>query len=205
MSDWLERNRGFVVVTLFNLALFGGLFFWLQRPASAPIEIIAPEPSPSPAPTATLTPSPLRIYVSGAVMQPDVYLLAPGSIVRDAIEAAGGASEDADLVGINLAQELQDQQQVYVPHSGEAQAPPPVTGGAATPSPGGKTPGGTININTATVEELDKLPGIGPVLAQGIIDYREANGPFKSTEEITLVSGIGDATYAKIKELISVE
>lgn len=204
MTDWLERNRGFVLVTLINLALVGGLFFWLQRPVSTPIEIARPEPTASPAVTATFTPSPLRVYVTGAVLHPDVYSLAPGSIVKEAIEAAGGTTDEADLDRINLAQELRDQQQLYVPCIGESNAPPPVTGGEPAASSGSGAPGGKISINTATPEELDSLPGIGPAIAQRIIDYREANGSFQSIEEITLVSGIGDATYEKIKDRITV-
>ncbi len=204
MGDWFERNRGYVVVMLVNLALIGGLFFWLKRPASTPVEIIPPDPTPSPVPTSTATALPLRIYVTGAVLQPDVYRLAPGSIVKDAIEAAGGVTGDADLVRINLAQELHDQQQVYVPRVGEADAPPPVTGGTPTLSSGEVAPGGKVNINTATLEELDTLPGIGSELAERIIEFREANGPFKSIEDITLVSGIGQVTFEKMKDRISV-
>jgi competence protein ComEA len=204
MGDWLERNRGSVLVLLVNLALIGGLFFWLRRPVSSPIEILPPDPTPSPAPTATSTPSPVRVYVTGAVLHPDVYRLATGSIVKDAIEAAGGVTEDADLMRVNLAQELQDQQQIYVPRVGEEEAPPPVTGGASAPSSRGAVLGGKVNINTATAEELDTLPGIGPAFAQRIIEYREANGPFESIEGIINVSGIGDATFEKIKDRITV-
>ena len=204
MADWLERNRGFILVTLINLALVGGLFFWLRRPVPTSLEIISPEPTPSPVITPTFTPAPLRVYVTGAVLHPDVYRLAPGSIVKEAIAAAGGATDDADLNRINLAQELRDQQQVYVPRTGESDAPPPVIGGEPSPPSGGSAPAGKVNINTATAEELDTLPGIGPAIAQRIIDYRTVNGPFKSIEEITLVSGIGDATYEKFKDRIAV-
>jgi competence protein ComEA len=204
MGEWFERNRGYVVLMLVNLALLGGLFFWLRRPVSTPVEIIPPEPTPSPAPTSTATAMPLRVYITGAVLHPDVYRLAPGCIVKDAIDAAGGVTGDADLVRINLAQELHDQQQVYVPRIGEADAPPPVTGGTSAPSSSEGVPGGKVNINTATLEELDTLPGIGPALAEGIMEFREANGPFKSIEEITLVSGIGQVTFEKMKDRISV-
>jgi competence protein ComEA len=204
MGDWLERNRGTVLVLLVNLALVGGLFFWMKRPVSSPVEILPPDPTPAPTSTATPSPSPLRVYVSGAVTRPDVYFLAPGSIVKDAIQAAGGVVGDADLIRINLAQELQDQQQIYVPCVGEAEAPPPVTGGEPTPSSRAGGSGGEVNINTANIEELDSLPGIGPAFAQRIIEYREANGPFKSIEDITLVSGIGNATFEKIKDRITI-
>jgi competence protein ComEA len=184
MRDWIERNRGFVLVTLVNLALVGGLFFWLQRPAPSPVEIIPPEPTP--------------------VLRPDVYRLPPGSIVKDAIQAAGGATDDADLDSINLAQELHDQERLYVPSIGESDAPPPVTGAEPTPPSGEGTPSDKIDINTATAGELETLPGIGPVLAESIIQHRDANGPFMSIEDITLVSGIGDKTYDKLKDRITV-
>lgn len=205
MGDWLERNRGIILVLLVNLALMGGLFFWLRRPVPSPVEIIPPEPTPVPAATPMPSPAPLRVYVSGAVVNPDVYLLAPGSIVKDAILAAGGVAGDADLIRINLAQELRDQQQVYVPCVGEAEAPPPVTGGEPALSSRAADLSGKVNINTANIEELDTLPGIGPAIAQRIVEYREANGLFRSIQDITLVSGIGDATFEKIKDRISVE
>ena len=204
MGDWFERNRGFVLVMLTNLALVGGLFFWLRRPVSSPVEIVQPDLTPSPVPTATCTPSPLRIYVTGAVLHPDVYQLMPGSIVKDAIEAAGGAAVDADLIRINLAQELHDQQQIYVPCIDEVDALPLVTGGEPYSSAAGVASDGKININSASAEELDILPGIGPAFAQNIVDFRQANGPFNTIEEITLVSGIGDATFEKIKDRITV-
>ncbi|HET91069.1 MAG TPA: ComEA family DNA-binding protein, partial [Chloroflexi bacterium] len=115
----------------------------------------------------TATPPPLRVHVSGAVNQPAVYHLAPGCIVQDAIQAAGGPAPDADMSRINLAVELGDQQQVYVPRQGETNAPPPVSGGEA----GGKA-GGVVNLNTATAAELETLPRIGPATAQKIVEYR---------------------------------
>lgn len=202
--EWLERNRGYVLLTLIFLALLGGLLLWQRRPTPAPVEILPPEPTPSPVSTPTATPAPLRVYVTGAVLRPDVYRLPPGSIVKDAIEAAGGPTHDADLVSINLAQELADQQRLYVPRVGETDAPPPVTGGEPTPPSRGGALDLKVNINTASLEELDTLPGIGPVIGQSIIDYRESNGPFNSIEDIVLVSGIGDATFNKIKEDITV-
>jgi competence protein ComEA len=210
MAEWLERNRGHVIVLLINLAVTGGLFFWLQRPVAAPLEITPPQATPA----SVITPSAqpllggaqppfgtaalLRVYVTGAVAHPDVYRLPPGSIVKDAIQAAGGASGEADLSRVNLAQELRDQQQVVVPHAGETAVPPP----AGSEPPG--VPGAKVNINTAAADELDTLPGIGAEMARRIIDYRAANGPFKSVEDIQRVTGIGDATYQKLKDRITV-
>ncbi len=210
MVEWLERNRGHVIVLLINLAVTGALFFWLQRPAAAPLEITPPQPSPAPAitpsaqlPIETATAALLRIYVTGAVAHPDVYRLPPGSIVKDAIQAAGGASDGADLNRVNLAQELRDQQQVVVPRVGEPDVAPPTS--SAPPGRSGEVPlTGKVNINTATAGELDTLPGVGAVTAQSILDYRAAHGPFKSIEDIQQVKNIGDATYQKLKDRITV-
>ncbi len=203
MAEWLERNRGHVIVLLINLAVTGGLFFWQQRPVATPLEITPPQPTPAPTAAMAPTAAALRIYVTGAVAHPDVYRLPSGSIVKDAIQAAGGASDEADLGRVNLAQELRDQQQVVVPRAGEADVPPPA--GSAPSSRSGEVPlAGKVNINTATAEELETLPGVGAVTAQNIIDYRAAHGPFKSIEGIQQVTGIGAATYQKLKDLITV-
>ena len=164
---------------------------------TAPIVVVPP---PTVAPTVPPTLTPIRVYISGAVATPGVYTLPPHSLVNDALKAAGGATAEADLEKINLAQEVRDQQQIHVPRKGEA------TPGQATPGPGGATPGAhKININTATLAELDTLPKIGPVTAQNIIDYRTRSGPFKKVEDLKNVSGIGDMTFEALKDLITVE
>jgi competence protein ComEA len=165
---------------------------------TAPIVVVPP---PTVAPTAPPTSAPMRVYVSGAVNSPGVYTLPPHSLVDDAIKAAGGAAADADLEKINLAQEVRDQQQINVLRKGEAAPQPPAPG-----SGGATTPGVTkVNINTATLAELDTLPKIGPATAQHILDYRAKNGPFKQIEDLKNVSGIGDATFEAIKDWITVE
>jgi len=166
---------------------------------SEPIAISTPVSTPTP--SASPTPAPLRVHVSGAVRQPDqVYSLPPGSIVQDAIEAAGGPTGEADLERINLALELADQQHVHVPEKGEENAPPAVSGGEA-----GGSESEVVNINTASQAELETLPGIGPVMAGKIIAYREANGPFARIEDIEDVPGIGPATFDGLRDLIRVE
>ena len=197
MTDWIERNRGYILVVLINLAVVGALHFWLQRPAREPLEILPP-PAPSPALAPTVTPPSLRVHVTGAVLHPDVYRLPAASIVEDALQAAGGAATDADLTRINLAQELRDQQQVYVPRIGERDVPP------ATDSDRQAAPTAGININTATAAELDALPGIGPLLSQRIVDWREAHGPFATIADIKQVPGIGDVIFERIKDRITV-
>ena len=161
---------------------------------TAPIVVVPP---PTLAPTLPPTAAPVRVYVSGAVATPGVYTLPPRSLVDDALKAAGGATAEADLDHINLALEVRDQQQIHVPRKGEPAQPAPDVPG----SPAVKR----VNINTATLAELDTLPKIGLVTAQRIIDYRTKNGPFKKIEDLKNVSGIGDATFDALKDFITVE
>jgi competence protein ComEA len=211
-GTWLDRNRHLIFGLLLLMTLVGaGLFYWWQ-PAQSSVEIVTAPASPTPttpvAPTAT--PAPVRVYVTGAVVKSDVYFLPAGSIIKDAIMAAGGFTSEADPERINQALELQDQQQIHVPRLGEQDAPPPVQDAPASQSgkPGpdaAPVSGALINLNLASLEELDSLPGIGPAIAGRIIDYRQNNGNFKSVEALTEVSGIGQATLAKIKPLVTVE
>ncbi len=196
MDHWLERYRGLLFGVLIAAILVGVLL--VQRHWSRPEPIILSTAVPSPSPEASATPAPLRVYVSGAVQRPDVYELPPGSIVKDALLVAGGASEEADLDRINLAATLADGQQIYVPHQGEQDLP--------VQPPAAESTGGTrININTASAEALETLPGIGPTLAQRIVAYRQANGPFAAVQDIMAVSGIGPAVFAQIGDLITTE
>ena len=210
MNNWLEQYRGYILIVLICLTLIGGTFILVQRPTPEPIAIataIIPTPTLHPTPTLTPTPAPLRVYVSGAVHTPDVYLLPPGSIVKDALQAAGGPAADADLDRTNLALALYDQQQVYIPRIDEITPAASLPGSAPPPAPSSDSSAtgssGVINLNTATVEQLDSLPGIGPAIAQRIVDYRQANGPFTAPEEIMNVRGIGQATFEKLKEQIT--
>lgn len=196
MEQWLERYRGILFFILVAVALVGIILFQALR--REPQNAIVLSSSPSPSPEATPTPHPIRVYISGAVQKPDVYPLAAGSIVKDAMLAAGGPSDDADLDRINLAAPLADGQHIYVPHIGETELPvaPPANSPAAS---------GKININTAGLTELETLPGIGPTMAQRIYDYRQAHGPFAKIEDLMEVSGIGQATFDKIRDLITAE
>ena len=141
------------------------------------------------------TPKDVTVYVAGAVKKSDVYKLPVGSIVKDAIEKAGGATKDADLVAINLAQKVQDSEEIVVPTK-ESNATPSSTSSSKN--------NGKININTASLTELETLPGIGEVKGNTIIQYRKTHGAFKSTHDITNVSGIGEKTFEKIEALITV-
>lgn len=180
----------------------------------APIEIVPPAPTATAAPAPTLAPTatggPLHVYVSGAVARPAVYELPPGSILDDAVRAAGGFAAGADTAAVNLAQPALDGMQVHVPSLDEALPTPPVVSlppdaAATVPSRmGGVTIGGLININTAAQTDLEMLPGIGPSTAANIIAHREANGPFATIEAIMDVPGIGEGKFEAIRDLITV-
>lgn len=193
----LQRFRVPIIVVLTAIVGFG--VYSVLRPAQAQPTIavtLRPTTPATPAPTERTT---IQVYVSGAVERPDVYSLPINSIVKDALSAAGGPADDADLDRVNLAAPLGDGMQVHFPRQGEAAAVP--AGGAlSNPIPAS----GPIDINTATLEQLDTLPGIGPSIAQRIVDYRQANGPFQSIEQIKDVKGIGDALFEKIKDSITI-
>jgi len=198
MKSGLDRYKGTVVAVLGALIALAVAALWFGRPRPGPIIVSTPVPTHTPLPPGT--PAPLRIYVTGAVQRPDVYLLAPESIVKDALAAAGGATEEADLERVNLAVQLCDQQQVHIPRQGEEASSATVPGDERTML----LPGSKINLNTASVAELDVLPGVGPAIAQRIVDYREANGAFTAIEDVMNVKGIGPATYAKFEDMITV-
>ena len=136
------------------------------------------------------------VHVDGAVVSPGVYELLAGSRAGDAVAAAGGLAEGADTTAINLAAVLADGEKVYVPLEGEA-----VTSSQEGSLEAGAAP---VNLNTATAEELDGLPGIGEATAQAIIEDREANGPFLSPEDLMRVSGIGEKKFERLEGLVCV-
>ncbi|WP_410050691.1 helix-hairpin-helix domain-containing protein [Actinomyces sp. MRS3W] len=169
--------------------------------AAAPI----PDPTASAGPEAEET-GELVIHVAGAVTTPGVVTLPAGSRVVDAIDAAGGALPDADTDQLNLARVLQDGEQVRVPHQGEDastwEEQTGVSGDGSRDTGAGA--GGRININTASATELETLPGIGPALAQRIVDYREEHGPFAAVDDLTEVSGIGAAKLEALRDEVTV-
>ena len=172
----------------------------------APITIVPPEPTPTALPT--ITPSPIQVFVSGEVRVPDVYALVPGSRIKQLVEAAGGFTDNAHTAVINLAQPLTDGVHVHIPAEGEVAITPQSV--LSDPAPLGSsaeidlgTGGGLVNINTAELAELDTLPGIGPVRAQEILNYRTVNGPFPDIVAIMEVPGIGQGTFDNIKDLIT--
>jgi competence protein ComEA len=171
-----------------GFVLAGVLVYVSRAPAGEPIVLQA-------APTK----APLAVHVIGAVPRPGLYEFAEGARVQDAIDAAGGLLASASADSLNLAALLEDGQQLDIPY-GAGSAP------AATEAPVATEPPaiGLVNINTASLAELDTLPGIGPTTAQKIIDWRTQNGNFSTIEDIMKVSGIGPATFENIKDLITV-
>jgi competence protein ComEA len=135
------------------------------------------------------------VHVAGAVRSPGVYRMRPSARVDDAVARAGGPTARADLSQVNLAAEVEDGRQVLVPRRVRAGAP------AAT---GETVPGVPLNLNTATLEQLDELDGIGPATAQSILDYRDENGGFGSVEELGEVPGIGEVRLASLREQVRV-
>jgi competence protein ComEA len=206
------RSALYVLIgVMAGFALAGLLVFVSRAPAGQPIVL---QPAP--------TKAPIAVHVVGAVPRPGLYQFSEGARVQDAIDAAGGLLTSANADAVNLAALLTDGQQLNIPYKSGQE--PTEEDNTSLVLPGSSDDDGDdegddesssndqsssssgqfININTATLAELDSLPGIGPALAQRIIDYREENGAFTTIEEIMDVSGIGPATFERIKDLITV-
>ncbi|ROT27140.1 ComEA family DNA-binding protein [Micromonospora sp. HM5-17] len=179
---------------------------WLSRPRAEPL----PEPPaggsavvPASVPPSAGTGSPeVVVAVAGRVRRPGLVRLPAGARVADALAAAGGAQPGVDVALLNLARKVTDGELILVgvtPPPGAA--PPGVAAGGGTVAPG---TGGKVNLNTATVAQLDALPGVGPVLAQRIVEHRERIGGFRSVSDLRQVNGIGDARYEELKDLVTV-
>lgn len=169
-----------------------------------PAEGEPPEPVAQDAPDTAAAPATLLVHVVGQVREPGVVRLPPGARVVDAIEAAGGATRKSDLAALNLAAPVVDGEQVRVPRPGESQAAAPAATTADGGEPGSPGASGTIDLNAADAAVLDTLPGVGPVIAERIVSHREQHGPFASVEALQDVSGIGPATFARLREQVHV-
>jgi competence protein ComEA len=195
-----RRQALFGAVALLLALTLGGR--WLMRPDTS-AEALAVEPVVPAATSATTTaepPSEVVVDVVGAVATPGLYRLGDGSRVADAIALAGGATRKANLSAVNLAAPLVDGTQIVVPRAGEQASAPSAAGVAGTGSPGAAA--GPIHLNSASLEELETIPGVGPVTAQRIVDFREQNGPFRSVDELDAVSGIGPKRMEQMRELV---
>lgn len=170
----------------------GVLILVVSRPRGESIRLLPPP-----------TPAPVIVHVAGAVREPGVHNLPYGSRVKDAIEKSGGLTDEANPDLVNLAMPIEDGMQIWVPALEVEQGNEAIAGN----TPGIHVPDqnlALININTASQDELETLSGIGPVIANAIIQFRLENGPFKTIEDIQSVSGIGPVTFDKIKSRITV-
>lgn len=211
---WRTPWRAVVVVLLGGVLLLVW-FFWQARagqmvtePVSQPpaaTEVSGPEGErPGTTTPGTTTPTAqLLVHVSGAVPKPGVVSLPQGSRVFQAIEAAGGPAPGARLDQLNLAATVTDGAKIHVPVAGEA-PPAGVQDGSTGPTPA-DGPGNGINLNSASAEELGTLPGVGPVMAQRIVDWRKEHGPFSSVDELDAVSGVGPKLMEQLRDLVTVQ
>lgn len=149
-------------------------------------------------------PQQLVVHVVGMVKRPGVVLLRPGARVRDAVGKAGGALPGADLAAVNLARVVVDGEQVRLPRPGEAASAPDAPSGGPDGAGAPGSAGGLVNLNTASESALEELPGVGPVLAQRIIDWRTEHGRFTSVDELAEVSGIGEKIFAQLQGKVTV-
>lgn len=203
-TAWALTGRS-VVVGLAVVAVLAAALV-VRALGSSPGEVV-PLPvasSPAPAPSGATIPDAgppepvsagIVVHVVGRVVRPGVVTLEPGSRVGDAVEAAGGLRRDADVTHVNLARQVTDGEQIHVPRHGE-DVPRATDGSTATP--------GKVDLNTADVAALDGLPGIGPVLAQRIIDHRDQHGPFPDVTALSDVAGIGPALERRLADLVTV-
>lgn len=173
------------------LGAAGFVYLRTDQPPPPPIQELSAAQSSDSEPEELLI-----VHVAGAVASPGVFELHKGSRVKDAIQAAGGSIDGADLDSINLAAPISDGEKVFVPKAGEA-APADQTS-AGAPS------GGKINLNSANQGQLEELPGVGPVLAQRILEYRQKKGRFSSVRQLMEVEGIGNKKYDSLKDLVTV-
>ena len=193
------KNVLFVLLGVMAGFVLAGVLVFVSRAPKGVSIILQPAP----------TKAPLAVHIIGAVPRPGLYEFPEGARVQDAIDAAGGILTEANVDALNLAAPLEDGQQLEIPYQAGGE-PTNNTSTFELPSSATETPTtdtsnteDLININTASLEELDALPGIGPTTAQKIIDYREENGPFSTIEDIMNVSGIGPSTFEDIQNLIT--
>ncbi|MFB9891954.1 ComEA family DNA-binding protein [Planobispora takensis] len=194
-----------LVLVALAATIVGGIYAWWSRPQPEPLAPPPPISGPSPAgaaDTARPRPSPgseVTVHVTGKVREPGVVSLPQGSRVTDAVRAAGGVRKGAALGPLNLARRLIDGEQIVVGSPAHAApAVPSATGPSAV------DPAAVLDLNAATPEQLEQLPGVGEVLARRIAEYRDSHGGFQRVEQLRDVSGIGDRKYADIKDKVRV-
>ena len=194
MPEYLLQRRRLLLAAAGSLALILLLGRFVLGAGTTTTAAPLPPP-PAMAGVTGLPSSRVVVDVVGAVRRPGLYRLAHGSRIADAVTRAGGATSRADLAQVNLAAPLADGEQVVVP-----KRLPGGAAGASATSPGAS--GGPVQLSTATLEQLDSLPGVGPVTAQKILDYRQKHGAFQSVDELDAVPGIGPKRLEQLHELV---
>ena len=191
--EWLERNRSNLAALLVVLVTVAAVGL-LQAPRRAALQILSPSSPP--------TPIPIKVHVVGAVLSPGLYPLSLDARVEDALQAAGGPSESADVATLNLAAPLRDGQQLVIPAAGT----PTSSATSASSASGLSSPSNPVrlDLNAASSPELEALPGVGPVTAGKILEYRRKNGRFVSIEELRDAKLVNASTYERIKGMVEV-
>src|SRR5436190_16306287 len=192
----LQQRRPLLLAASALVLLLLAVRFLLPAGTTTPAAPLPPPPAPGTSAVGTPT-ARVVVDVVGAVRQPGLYRLSQGSRIADAIARAGGATSKAALAQVNLAAPLADGEQVVVPARGQAGGAVPATGSGA-----GATPTAPVQLSTATLEELDGLPGVGPATAQKILDYRTKHGAFSSVDELDAVPGIGPKRLEQLRDLV---
>lgn len=191
------RSNKLVVLLLVVLSLGMGFFLWSQKPQASPAvktEQVVKTDKPANS-TKTAKTNIWVIDIQGAVKNSGVYRVKQGTIVQEALQMAGGLSDNADVKQINQAQRVTDQMQLYVPYKGEK-----ISSNAATNSAKEKV----VNINSASVDDFKNVTGVGPKKAEKIVAYREKNGNFNSLHDLTKISGFGEKTVERLKDQLTV-
>ncbi|WP_230199731.1 helix-hairpin-helix domain-containing protein [Bacillus andreraoultii] len=147
----------------------------------------------------------VKVDIKGAINNPGVYTVRAGERVIDIIDRAGGLMNDADAAKVNLSQKVADEMVIYIPKLGEENIPIDMIGTTSSSTSSSESSDGKVNINIADIAALDTLPGIGPSKAEAIIEYRETNGPFQTVEDLMNISGIGEKTFEKLKDKVTVK
>ena len=211
MKDWMYEHKVYVIITV--IIAFAAIFYFLEESKSSvsDVENIVPqeikeEKDIPQAQEEIQEPEMIMVDVKGQVTMPGVYSSSQGERVIDVIHRAGGLTENADESQVNFAERVQDAMVIYIPAKGEEGVTVPA-GTTVNPSNTGGTSGNQakINLNKADETQLQNLPGIGPSKAAAIIEYRETSGLFKNVEDLKEISGIGDKTFEKLKDLITVQ
>ncbi|WP_026563515.1 helix-hairpin-helix domain-containing protein [Bacillus sp. UNC41MFS5] len=213
MKDWLIEHK--ISVLLGALLALGGIYYFYvsDSAATSPVNTLSieekvqedeKEKGSIQSDKQPELPEKIMVDVKGQIKQPGVYQANTGERVIDVISRAGGLTDKADQGMVNFAEHVKDEMIIYIPAKGEEGISSPITSPGNPASSVGSQNEAKININKADETELQNLPGIGPAKAAAIIEYRNTSGPFKTVEDLKNISGIGDKTFEKLKDLIAI-